>query len=181
MACSIELTHPYIRRIRRNVSCNRVQFIENLIDLDEGLSITKNQTQTERKAGHVQGGPSQYKKCPSFRVETPAYMALCNKEQYHSDTNIFKPAKFSRQYTEETNPLYLHISPKDDNRRISSATIKHKIHLQQLPRWDARACQLVVQSSSFISWDTKPETRVCCDVGLRSPFRPEVDNYVAYK
>ena len=60
-------------------------------------------------------------------------MALSNKEQNHSDTNNFKPAN-SAEDNEETNSLNLHISPKDDNRRISSATIKRKIHLQEAPQ-----------------------------------------------
>ena len=71
-------------------------------------------------------------------------MALSNKEQNHSDTNNSKPAN-SAEHKEETNSLNLHISPKDDNRRISSATNKHQMHLQQLLRWDARACQPIVQ------------------------------------
>ena len=67
------------------------------------LSLTKNQIQTERKAGHVQGGPSQLQKCPSLKVDTPAYMALSNKEQNHSDTNNSNQ-RIQLKYKEETNP-----------------------------------------------------------------------------
>ena len=73
-------------------------------------------------------------------------MALSNKEQSHSDTNNSKPAN-SAEHKEETNSLNLHISPKDGNRRISSATNKHQMHLQQLLRCDARAWQLIVKCS----------------------------------
>ena len=36
-----------------------VESIRNRIGMEMELSLTKNQIQTERKAGHVQGGPSQ--------------------------------------------------------------------------------------------------------------------------
>ena len=81
-------------------------------------------------------------------------MALSNKEQYHSDSHL--TLTDLAEHKEETNSFNLHISPKDDNRRISSATNKHQMHLQQLLRWDARACQLVVQiPRSFMGLETR--------------------------
>ena len=93
-------------------------------------------------------------------------MALSNKGQYHSDSNNPKPAN-SAEHKEETNSLNLHISPKDDNRRISSATNKHQMHLQQLLRWDARACQLVVQiPRSFMGLETRASVSLCVRINV---------------
>ena len=51
--------------------------------------MTKQTNMNHPGYGAVHGRPSQYKKSPLFRVDTPAYMALDNKRNSHSGSHKY--------------------------------------------------------------------------------------------
>ena len=86
--------------------------------------------------------------------------------------------RIQHKQTDKSNSPHLHISPKDDSRRISSATNKHQMHLQQLLRWDARACQPVVQiPRSFIGLETRANVSLCVEIDVAHSCSHQIENY----
>ena len=62
------------------------------------------------------------------------------------DTNNPKPANSAEHKEEETNSLYLHISPQDATGRFSSAIHTHQMHLQDAPQEQRTGMSATAQS-----------------------------------